>query len=172
MILSPPAFNTYALFTRLFTYIIIAWFGVFLSGGLLYHGYYKQYLSDWRGGSYKWKEVAGFRPWFGPTFPLIYFVVCTTIVAGHWIPPLQGKETTTATLKWFVVPTVGICFFAAGIVYWFGLTHVLPLWNNKTLRVTRRPFLDADLNFEFEEVITKWIAGPEKNPEETDPFLQ
>ena len=146
-----------------------AWFGFFLSGGLLYYGYVKQYRSDWEGGLYRWKEVSGFRPWLGPVFPLIFFLVCSFILVGTWLPPSNGEDTTP---QWFIVPTVGMSLFVAGTVYWFILAHVLPLWSHKTLRVSRTPFLDVDENFRYEQVITKWIAGPEEDYEEEDPYLR
>ena len=173
MILAPSAGDSYVIFTRLYSYMIVSWIGTFLAGGLLYYGYFKQYRSDWRGGTYHWKIVAGFRPWLGPVFPLFYFLVCLTVIVGIWIPPPQGEDESSTQVKWFIVPTVGILLFVVGIVYWFVLTHVIPLWSNKTLRVRRRPFLDADENFRYEEVITKWIAGPEEEDEdEGDPDLQ
>lgn len=172
LILSPPAGDTYTLFTRLRSYLLHAWFGVFLGGGLLYYGYYRQYRSDKEGRKYRWKDIAGFRPWLGPIFPAIYFFGNSAIVIGDWIPPTNGKETTASSIAWFVTPTVGMSLFAVGVLYWLVLTHLLPLWNHKTLRVRRTPFLDADENFRYEEVITKWIAGPEDEPETGDPALQ
>ena len=172
LILSPPAGDLYTIFTQLYSYMISAWFGVFLAGGLLYYGYFKQYQSDRRGGKYKWKIVAGFRPWLGPIFPLIYFLSCLAAVVGDWLPPSHGNNMTSTSVKWYITPVVGIALFAFGIVYWFVLTHMLPLWNHKTLRVRRTPFLDADQNFRYEEVITRWIAAPEVESEEGDPDLQ
>ena len=91
--------------------------------------------------------------------------------SGDWIPPLHG-EATVGSAKWFIVPTVGMSLFVVGVMYWFVLTYMLPLWNHKTLRVRRTPFLDADENFRYEEVITRWIAGPEEDPDDVDPYLQ
>ena len=172
LVLAPPAGNTYTIFTRLYSFMTLAWFGVFLAGGLLYYGYLKHHLhhlSDSTGDQYQWKDVAGFRPWLGPVFPLIYFVASLAIIAGDWVPP--HGEVTAGAVKWFIVPTVGMGLFVVGIIYWFVLTCVLPLWNHKTLRVTRTPFLDEDENFRFEEVITKWIARPDDVSEVPDPHL-
>lgn len=171
LILSPPAGNTYSIYTQLYSYMTLAWFGIFLAGGLLYYGYLKQYISDQRGGKYRWRNIAGFRPWLGPVFPLIYLISCSAVIAGDWIPPLHA-EVASGSVKWFVVPTVGMGLFLIGVLYWLVLTQVLPLWNHKTLRVRRTPFLDADENFRYEEVITKWIAGPEEEFEDGDPDLQ
>lgn len=149
--------------------MMLAWVGVFLSGGLLYHGYFRQYQSDWRGGSYQWRDVAGFRPWLGPVFPLIHFSACSTVIIGSWLPTPPSQN---AAVQWFVIPTIGMSLLVVGILYWFVLTQVLPLWKHKTLRVTRRPFLDADENFRYEEVISKWIAAPEVESKNVDPFLK
>ena len=173
MVLAPSAGDSYVIFTRLYSYMIVSWIGAFLAGGLLYYGYFKQYRSDRIGSKYRWKNNAGFRPWLGPVFPLFYFLICSTVIVGIWVPPLQGEDESSSSVKWFIVPIVGASFFVAGIVYWFVLRHVIPLWSHKTLRVKRTPFLDADENFRYEEVITKWIAGPEEEDEdEGDPDLR
>ncbi|KAF8419522.1 amino acid/polyamine transporter I [Tirmania nivea] len=171
LILSPPAKDTYLIFTRLNSYMTIAWFGVFLGGGLLYVGYFKQYVSDYNGGSYQWRNIAGFRPYFGPFFPALYFFSSLVIVVGAWVPPERGQYLADSTTKWFVVPTTGASLFALGVVYWFVLVKVLPIFYHKTLRVRRTPYLDREENFRFEEVITQWIAGAEESDEEEDPDL-
>lgn len=171
-ILSLSMGNSYVIFTQLYSYAGTAWFGVLIAGGLLYYGYIKQYRSDSRGGTYRWRDIAGFRPWLGPVFPLIYFVVCLTMVVGDWIPPLNVEGMTSASVQWFFVPVLGTALYAIGIIYWFVLTCVLPLWCHKTLRVRRTPWLDSDENFRYEEVVTVWIAGPEEELEDKDPDLQ
>lgn len=172
LVLCPPAGDLYSVYTRVHSYIFSALFGVFLSGGLLYYGYYKQYQSDRKKGTYQWRKIAGFRPWLGPIFPAIYLVGNLVMVAGFWIPPSNGKETTSSSIAWFVTPTAGLSTFVVAIIYWFVLTHLIPLWSHKTLRVKRTPFFDADENFRYEEVITRWIPGPEEEPEKGDPALQ
>ncbi|KAF8458486.1 amino acid/polyamine transporter I [Terfezia claveryi] len=171
LILSPPAASGYLIFTRLYSYMTQAWFGIFLAGGLLYVGYFKQYVSDYNGGSYQWKNIAGFRPYFGPLIPAFYFFSSLFMVVGAWVPPQNGHYLAYSTIKWFVIPTIGVGLFAVGVVYWFGLVKVLPIFYHKTLRVRRTPYLDRDENFRFEEVTTQWIAGAEQSDEEEDPDL-
>lgn len=171
LILSPPASDGYLIFTRLYSYMTYAWFGIFLGGGLLYVGYIKQYVSDYNGGSYQWKNIAGFRPYFGPLFPALYFFASLFMVVGAWVRPQNGSDLAYSSIKWFVIPTIGVGLFAVGVVYWFGLVKVLPIFYHKTLRVRRTPYLDRDENFRFEEVTTQWIAGAEESDEEEDPGL-
>ena len=171
LILSPPAADTYVIFSRLYSYMTHVWFGVFLGGGLLYVGYYKQYVSDYNGGTYRWKNIAGFRPYLGPFFPAFYFISSLFMLVGAWIPPPKGQTMASSSTKWFVVPTIGASLFAVGVGYWFVLVKVLPLFYHKTLRVRRTPYLDRDGNFRFEEVITQWRTGPEDSDGEEDPDL-
>ena len=188
LILSPPAKDTYSLFTRLYSYMTHAWFGVFLAGGLLYVGYYKQYKADYYssrfaanssspnphnapGTGYEWKKIAGYRPPGGPILPLIYFIASLAMIVGAWIPPTNGEEMASSGLDWFVVPTIGVGLFGVGVAYWFVLMYVLPIFYHKTLRVKRTPYLDREHNFRFEEVTTSWIAGDDQEEVEVDPHL-
>ena len=90
---------------------------------------------------------------------------------GAWVRPADGQAIATSTVKWYVIPTIGVGLFILGVVYWFGLAKVLPIFYYKTLRVRRTPYLDRDENFRFEEVTTQWIAGVEDSDEEEDPDL-
>ncbi|KAI5811178.1 amino acid permease-domain-containing protein [Peziza echinospora] len=201
IILAPPSGDEYTIFTGLYAYMTLAWFGVFLAGGLLYVGYYKPYRFQ-RAASgnssssskdannqhntyntnntnaptpgYRWRKIAGFTPWFGPVLPALYFCSCIVIVVGRWIPePSKEKSMSSTGIAWYVVPTVGMGLVAIGVGYWSSLTYLLPVFWNKRLRVRRTPYLDVDLNFRYEEVHTAWLdEGASDDEEEVDPDLQ
>ena len=162
--------------------MLTACFGTFLAGGLLYVGYLKPVLQRFQDNptAYRWRDVAGYSPFLGPVFPMVYFLAGVVMVFGAWVP-VEGRsrKMTSTDLNWYIVPTVGVSLFGIGIVYWMALVWILPLFKHKSsLRVTRTPYLDRNENFRYEEVKVTWLDPEAEDSdditrlrEEVDPDL-
>ncbi|KAF8462024.1 amino acid permease-domain-containing protein [Kalaharituber pfeilii] len=175
LVVAPPARQTYSLLACLYVYMIHAWLGMFLSAGLLYVGYYKQWVADRERAQYarhsainstspplppptqyNWRAIAGFRPPLGPIFPVIHFLSSTSIVIGAWIPHKNGQVTTGTTVRWWLAPTLGVGLLLLGS--------------------EQDSILDREECFRYEEVKVVWLPEEAEEEEEEevreDPELQ
>ncbi|KAF3291942.1 hypothetical protein TWF132_006447 [Orbilia oligospora] len=159
LILAPPGYLVYQLFTRLHSYMFQAIFGMILGGGILY----LRYVKPLRDPAFQWvalsKEAFHAPGVLRPVFPAIYFVATSFLVIAPFIQhgdTGESKLSQDNRLKWFVFPAVCFSLFGAGILFWFILDVLLPhTFDMKLYRARRAEFEGG--NLAWEGVQLKWV---------------
>lgn len=146
----------YALLVSLYSYTLVILVGFFVASGLLYLRY-----SEGR----EWTDNAGFRPWGGPAAAIIYSLVCAFILVASFIPPSAGSPfaSRNTDIKWYIVPTVGLCSLVVGYIYYLGFQYVVPRIMKKVLVVEREAVLvkeQGEWVQAMELVEASWVARP------------
>lgn len=107
----------YQILVSLYSYTIVILIGFFTASGLLYVRYF--------GEDGKWVERSGFKPWGGPTAAIVYTGICSFLLVAPFVKPGDGSPFLTE-VKWFIIPTVGLCFLPLGYIYYLGLRYLVP----------------------------------------------
>jgi hypothetical protein len=154
LVLSPPTKDSYSLLSNFYAYTIGACIGSLLAGGLVFWAYiYPRTRTEW-------KKLRGFKPFLGPALPTIYLLASTFMVIAAFIPP-HGELLITPTIPWYIFPTVGLCQFGVGIIYWAVFYYIVPWYRDENLFVKRTPvFRPEGLGqvFVLESVESKWVC--------------
>jgi len=163
--LAPPTDVAYSFFVGLYTYTILVWLSFFLAAGLLWQ--------QWKPGS-TWVKERKFKPWGGPLMTIIYLIINLFLIIAPFIPPdktserkelekiantkkqAEGYPPKKTIIPWYVLPTVGVSIFVAGVIYWIMFRFFWPKISRHELQVTRIPvLLDGIQVKEFVEC--KWV---------------
>ncbi|MCJ1366744.1 hypothetical protein MMC16_005874 [Acarospora aff. strigata] len=123
--------TAYSLLFSLYSYVTTVILGFFVAAGLLYLKWH-----DRR----EWVEMRGFKPWGGPTAPIIYTITCGFMT----VAPLVPSYDIITSIPWYVVPTVGLSSFILGVGYFAVFRYVIPQINGKQPVVERLPVVDCN----------------------------
>jgi amino acid transporter len=132
--LSPT--TAYNVLVSLYSFVINAGIGVFVTGGLLYLKFRPK--SDWN-------IVSDFTPWLNPLPALIYFGACCFVIFASFAPPSTGSPYSyeRSHIQWYIVPAIGLSSLLWGIAWFCGLELVL-LQRRERLIVVRTPLIVED----------------------------
>ncbi|KAJ6784844.1 hypothetical protein PWT90_09775 [Aphanocladium album] len=154
--------HAYSILSSLFSYLLAAWFGVFLAAGILilhirgppatqpvrtpkYRG-----ASDQVAVTRTWREITkgSVNPTMSIICAVLYLIGSLYPIIARWVPPGAGKHAKKPARKpnvaWFVVPVAAICILAFSILWFLGFLAVAKYrqWNGKMefSRVTQPEF--------------------------------
>ncbi|KAK6335448.1 hypothetical protein TWF696_002224 [Orbilia brochopaga] len=160
LVLAPPGYMVYQLFSRLQSYMFQACFGVILGGGLLY----LRYIKPRRDLRFEWVAIAeeafNVPKFLRPIFPSIYFISTAFLVIAPFLQhgaTGESKISQDNRLKWFIFPTICFSLFGGGILFWLALDVFWPAVRRKRLFRDRRATLNSENNLYWEGLQMKWL---------------
>ncbi|KAG8528529.1 uncharacterized protein KY384_007447 [Bacidia gigantensis] len=151
--------DSYRILVSLCSYVVDAFFGVCLGGGLLFLRFY---------GPRKWnnksKKGAGIKSGVSVVAALLFTMTNAFPIVASWIPPSNGFAATTGSyLPWYTTPTVGWSVIICGVIYWLVFHFVVPHVGSHrgfTLRVQRTLFFRGEAEHpvqEHEQIKFEWL---------------
>lgn len=124
---------------NLYSYVIRIMFGFFTAAGLLYLklGNRFKFLNN--------EFVSHFKPWGGPTAAIIYALVTSFLLVTAWLPPQAGTQLAieSESVKWYIVPAIGISSLTWGI-FWYAGLHFVMWKRGEVLEVERLLHCEKD----------------------------
>ena len=179
--------ESYRILVSLYSYVVDAFFGVCLGGGLLFLRCY---------GGRKWYQKArdggGIASWISIIAALLFTIANAFPVIASWIPPSRNfNPPTGGGIAWYTTPTVGWSVIACGVVYWLIFRFVIPHTGSRKghrLRIQRKLLFRGEEEHPvqtLEKIKWEWITDSTsgsnaRRPEEqssvlfrgqTSPFL-
>ncbi|KAG0131521.1 amino acid permease-domain-containing protein [Tuber indicum] len=128
IISAPSSEDTYDFFICLFT-SSQTWVSLFIGGGLLYLQHSPSQSEIWAA------ERTDYHVWW--PFTLTFCLACVFLLIAPFIPNEYGDGSLlTGSIPFYVFPTVSLCVFVAGFIYWFGFAKIWPKFGF-TLEVER-----------------------------------
>jgi amino acid transporter len=153
--------NAYSVLVSLYSYCMVIMIAFFVSGGLLYLKFVPTPASEDEGiesARKEWSERSKedrFRP--GPVPAVICFVVYGFALIAYFAKPADDSPFSypTSSVRWYVVPTIGVSTLLWGFIWWIGL-KVRMAQRTETLTVDRVPWIEEE-----EPGTDRWIQKGE-----------
>ena len=153
--------NAYSVLVSLYSYSMVIMIAFFVSGGLLYLKFFPAPASedeDIESARKEWSERSKedrFRP--GPVPAVICFVVYGFVLIASFAKPADDSPFSypTSSVRWYVVPTIGVSTLLWGFIWWIGL-KVRMAQRTETLTVDRVPWIEEE-----EPGTDRWIQKGE-----------
>ena len=148
----------YTVLVSLYSYDAIILVRFFVATGLLY--------LRWSPERKSWCSTRGFKPWGGPTAPIIYATVFGFLLVATFIRPDAGSPFSKKErgVEWWIVPTVGLGFLVLGYAYYLCFSYVIPRIRKEDLVVDREPVIvkeHGEWVQALEVVEAIWVARSE-----------
>jgi len=159
----------YSVLVTLYSYVIVTLNGFFTSLGLLYLKMHKQ-NRDWTNPN--------FNPRFGAVYAAVYFVACGVMLFTAFAPPSESSpySYTATSIKWYLLPAIGLSVPLWGAMWYLGLRLVMFL-RVLELVVERNPttaLADEDMPDQYivtiENITHDWRRPQPREQVELDGF--